>query len=125
MATILTIDDSPLARSVVRIALEPHGHRLHEVCDGAEGLDAAIELRPDILVCGASLPGLCAYDLARCLRSAGIPAPMIVLGHDPDLADSLIGADLGIIGVVGRPPCVEELRAGIDAAIAGGNRFAA
>lgn len=125
MARILTIDDSPLARSVVRIVLERDGHALSEAADGAEGLDKAIEERPDVIVCGVSLPAMGAHDLARCLRSAGVTAPMIAMGHDTESGSCIVSADLGIIGMVGRPPNADALRSGIDAAIAGGSRFAA
>lgn len=125
MARILTIDDSPLARSVIRIVLERDGHTLFEATDGTDGLDMAIEERPDVILCGVSVPGMGAHDLARCLRSAGVSAPMIALGHDVESGSCIVSADLGIIGMVGRPPCADTLRSGIDAAIAGGSRFAA
>jgi len=125
MATILTVDDSPLARSVVRIVLEREGHTLHEATDGASGLDLAIDAKPDVIICGVAIPGMGAKDLARCLRSAGIMSPVIALGHDPQECGCIVSADLGIIGMVGRPPCADTLRSGIDAALAGGSRFAA
>ncbi|GAB4550520.1 MAG: hypothetical protein Tsb0013_12330 [Phycisphaerales bacterium] len=125
MARILTIDDSPLARSVVRIVLERDGHTLFEARDGIEGLDAAISQHPDVILCGVSLPGMGAHDIARCLRSAGVGAPMIALGHDPESGSCIVSADLGIIGMVGRPPCADTLRSGVDAAIHAGSRFAA
>ncbi|MEM1423690.1 MAG: response regulator [Planctomycetota bacterium] len=125
MARILTIDDSPLARSVVRIVLERDGHTLIEASDGIEGLDTAINERPDIILCGVTLPGMGAHDVARCLRSAGIASPMIALGHDTDRGSCIVSADLGIIGMVGRPICADALRSGVDAAIHAGSRFAA
>lgn len=125
MATILTIDDSPLARSVVRIALERDGHDLREATDGTTGLDLAISCKPDVIICGVAIPGMGAKDLARCLRSAGVMTPVIALGHDPQECGCIVSADLGIIGMLGRPPCADTLRSGIDAAIAGGSRFAA
>ncbi len=125
MAHVLMIDDSPLARSVVRIVLERDGHTLIEASDGVEGLDAAIAHRPDVILCGVSLPGMGAHDIARCLRSAGIGSPMIALGHDPESSQCIVSGDLGIIGMVGRPPCADTLRSGIDAAMHAGSRFAA
>lgn len=125
MARILTIDDSPLARSVVRIVLERDGHTLIEARDGIEGLDIAISSRPDVILCGVSLPGMGAHDVARCLRGAGISAPMIALGHDTEQGSCIVSGDLGIIGMVGRPLCADALRSGVDAAIHAGSRFAA
>jgi DNA-binding NarL/FixJ family response regulator len=126
MAHILLIDDSPLARSAVQLALGREGHhRLTIVTDAASGLDRAIADAPDVIVCGYAVPGMHATDAARCLRAAGVPAPMIVLGQGTSLDESLIAADLGIMGVVSRLFAVDDLRAGIDAALSDGQRFAA
>ena len=38
MATILTVDDSPSIRQMIKVVLEPAGHNVIEAGDGAQGL---------------------------------------------------------------------------------------
>ncbi len=37
MATILTVDDSPSVRQMVKLVLGNSGHAVTEACDGSEG----------------------------------------------------------------------------------------
>ena len=41
MATILTVDDSPSIRQMIKVVLEPAGHNVIEAGDGAQGLAKA------------------------------------------------------------------------------------
>jgi two-component system chemotaxis response regulator CheY len=41
MATILTVDDSPSIRQMIKVVLEPAGHSVIEAGDGAQGLAKA------------------------------------------------------------------------------------
>ncbi len=41
MATILTVDDSPSVRQMVKLVLGGSGHTVTEACDGSDGLAKA------------------------------------------------------------------------------------
>ncbi|MFH0295693.1 response regulator [Bradyrhizobium sp. 31Argb] len=45
MATVLTVDDSPSIRQMIKVVLEPAGHNVIEAGDGAQGLAKAQALR--------------------------------------------------------------------------------
>jgi len=47
VARVLVVDDSQIARKVIRQALEQGGHDVAEAGAGEQGLEAALERRPD------------------------------------------------------------------------------
>jgi signal transduction histidine kinase/CheY-like chemotaxis protein len=67
--TILLIEDNGDARRALHEALARQGHQVFEAADGAAGLAAAAELRPEVAVVDIGLPGLDGYEVARRLRA--------------------------------------------------------
>ena len=75
-ARVLVIDDEDDVRMIVRFALESDGRYLvAEARNGAEGLAAARQDRPDIVLLDAMMPGLDGYAVCRRMR------------QDPELQD--------------------------------------
>ncbi|HAO42364.1 MAG TPA: response regulator [Afipia sp.] len=68
MATILTVDDSPSIRQMIKLALEPAGHSVIEAGDGAQGLVKAQSSRPDMVITDLNMPVMNGLDLIRALR---------------------------------------------------------
>jgi DNA-binding NarL/FixJ family response regulator len=85
---ILIADDSALVRHGVMDILA--STRNCEVCgeakDGAEAIQRAGELLPDLILLDISMPGLSGLDVARVLREE-VPAAKILMmsQHDPAL----------------------------------------
>src|SRR5580704_5823059 len=88
---ILIVDDSPLIRTMVRLWLESN-HRF-EVCgeasDGAEGIEKALELKPDLIVLDLSMPKMDGLQAATALQSAmpDVPIILFTLYADSELAN--------------------------------------
>jgi DNA-binding NarL/FixJ family response regulator len=81
-ARVLVIEDHPLLRSIIRIACEqtPGLEMVGELVDGSSALEACRELAPDVVLLDLSLPGeLQGLDLARAIRSEGLPVRILVL----------------------------------------------
>jgi CheY-like chemotaxis protein len=68
--TVLIIEDNDDARATMREVLAASGHIVHVAVDGPSGLDAALELRPDVAFIDLGLPGLDGFELARRLRAS-------------------------------------------------------
>lgn len=68
MARILVVDDDFTARLLVRTLAEHAGHDVIEASNGADGLTAARETLPDLVVLDLSLPQLSGTDVVRALR---------------------------------------------------------
>jgi CheY-like chemotaxis protein len=66
---ILLVDDHPITRAALSSLLEGHGFSVAgEAADGAEAIEVARRLRPDLVLLDLSMPGWTAYR--RCRASA-------------------------------------------------------
>src|ERR1051325_5981379 len=77
-ASILIIDDEQQIRSAVRNALREVADRIGEAATGAEGLNAAVTERPELVVLDLGLPDSAGVDVCRELRRL-LASPSIVL----------------------------------------------
>ena len=68
MAIVLTVDDSPSIRQMVKVTLEPAGHQVIEAGDGVQGLAKAQTSRPDIVITDLNMPVMNGLELIRALR---------------------------------------------------------
>src|SRR5690348_3061257 len=109
-ASILIIDDEQQIRSAVRNALREVADRIGEAATGAEGLNAAVTERPELVVLDLGLPDSAGVDVCRELRRL-LASPIIVLSarHSEDEKVSLLNA--GADDYVTKPFSVLELAA--------------
>ena len=69
-ARVLVVDDEADVRMIVRFALESDGRfEVIEARNGAEGLHAAEDTRPDVVLLDAMMPGLDGYAVCRRMRA--------------------------------------------------------
>ena len=66
------------------IFLAMEGHELHAAHNGADALEMANSLRPDIAVLDIGMPGMTGYEVAE-----AYPSGSVGQGHDPDRANRL------------------------------------
>ncbi|MFN3612977.1 MAG: ATP-binding protein [Rubrimonas sp.] len=67
---VLLVEDNPTNRFVIREMLTSAGHGVIEACDGAEGVAAARDRRPDVILMDISMPGMDGVDATRAIRAA-------------------------------------------------------
>ncbi len=81
MATILVVDDSPTELHVMKSLLEKHGHTVHTAVDGAQGVEGARRLHPDVILMDVVMPVLNGFQATRQLSkdqdTASIPVIMV------------------------------------------------
>ena len=65
---MLVVEDNDDVRAMLRTLLELSGHEVHEAADGPSGLQAAIEVEPDIAFIDIGLPGIDGYQVVQQLR---------------------------------------------------------
>ena len=77
MAYILLVDDDPENRILIKLILESGKHSVVLTATGGQGLQLALEKRPDLLLLDAMLPDMDGYEICRALRArpelAGLP----------------------------------------------------
>ena len=68
MASILVIDDVTANLDLMANLLRAAGHAVSTTTDGAAGLAAAREARPDLILCDIQMPGMGGIEVVTQLR---------------------------------------------------------
>ena len=79
MARILLVEDNPELAAGIRYNLELEGHEVAVAEDGAAGVAAAREGRPELIILDVMLPRMDGFQVLRTLRADGLRAPVIML----------------------------------------------
>lgn len=114
--SILAIDDEPQLIKALRTILEPRGYRLRTAPNGAMGLDAVAQERPDVVLLDLAMPGVDGVEVCRRLRAFS-RVPILVLSALSDEARKVKALDAGADDYITKPFGVEELLARIRAAL--------
>ena len=116
MTTVLVVDDEPQIRRALRTSLEAHGYEVATAGTGEEGVLAAAETAPDLVLLDLGLPDLDGAEVIERVRSFS-EVPVIVLSVRDRQADKVSALDAGADDYVTKPFGVEELLARLRAAL--------
>jgi len=75
---VLIIEDSEDTAETLKELLELEGHEVNVEGDGLRGVEAALRLRPEVVLCDIGLPGIDGYEVARRLRSTGAMPVLLI-----------------------------------------------
>jgi diguanylate cyclase (GGDEF)-like protein len=116
---MLVIDDSASCRALVRAQLAGENIELFEAADGLDGLAAARELRPDLILLDLTLPTWDGFETLKRLKevSETRSIPVIFVSASASNAEKASGLDLGAVDFVLKPFDPLELRARVRAAL--------
>src|SRR5205823_13455689 len=67
-ATVLVVDDDPVILKLLEVNFEMEGFQVVRAGDGAEGLERARAVLPDIVVLDVMMPRMTGYEVAKALR---------------------------------------------------------
>jgi CheY-like chemotaxis protein len=76
---VLIIEDHPDAADSLALLLELLGHEPRVARDGQQGVEAAREFHPDVILCDIGLPVMDGYQVARRLRGQPEVAPRLLV----------------------------------------------
>jgi two-component system LytT family response regulator len=81
---VLVVDDEPLARDCVRLALggEPAVEVVGECTDGEAAVEAIRELRPDVVFLDVQMPGLDGFGVVERVGVEQMPSVVFVTAYD-------------------------------------------
>ena len=113
---VVVVDDEPQIRRALRTSLEAHGYEVAAVGTGEEGVLAAAEQRPDLLLLDLGLPDIDGTEVIRRVRPFS-DVPIIVLSVRDAQADKVAALDAGADDYVTKPFAMEELLARARAAL--------
>ena len=111
MAAILLIEDDPLVRRGLELALGRHGHEVAAAETGEDGLRRFRSAEPDLVVLDLMLPGVDGLEVCRRIRAAS-EVPVIILTARGDDFDVVAGLEAGADDYVVKParPTVLDAR---------------
>ena len=112
---VLIIEDDPTMLRGLKDNFEFKGYRVKTATDGEEGLDAALNLKPDLIILDIMLPKINGYEVCRLIRKEGLDMPIIMLTAKGQEADIVLGLNLGADDYVTKPFSIRELLARADA----------
>jgi DNA-binding response OmpR family regulator len=112
---ILVIEDERQLAGHIARALTRHGHCLQAVHDGSEGLQAALNEPPDLIVLDLNLPGLDGLTVLARLREAQCAARVLILTAKSEVGDRVKGLHAGADDYLAKPFSMDELVARIEA----------
>ena len=115
MKKILIVEDNADLAFGLRNNLEIEGYIVVVAHDGVEGLAAARDLVPDLVVLDLMLPSMDGYRVLHELRAGGSTAPVLLLTAKAEEVDKVRGLRLGADDYVTKPFGVLELLARIEA----------
>ena len=113
-ARILVIDDEEQIRRALRSILGARDYHVDVVKTGEEGLEAAADHQPDLVVLDLTLPGKSGLEVCRELRE-WLAAPILVLSVRDADDDKIAALDLGADDYLTKPFSAGELLARIRA----------
>lgn len=125
MKKILIIEDDLNVRENIFQLLSKVGYDVTAAVDGFEGIDKAINMFPDLILCDVMMPGIDGYDVLR--RLANEPAtamiPFIFLTAKTEMSDLRDGMDLGADDYLTKPFKAGTLLKAIESRLAKRERF--
>jgi CheY-like chemotaxis protein len=116
---VLIIEDDPDVADGLKAALEIDAHQVTLARSGAEGLETARGIHPDVVLCDIGLPGMNGYEVARAFRADGsLRSTFLVALSGYAQADDIDRARAaGFDTHLAKPPTIDRLK-GIFAAFA-------
>ena len=116
---LLLADDHRIVVEGLRGILTPEFELVGVVEDGRDLVEAALRLRPEVIVADISMPHLNGLDAVAQLRGLGCPARVVFLTMHKDVTYAARALDLGASGFVLKHSASTELLEAIHAALAG------
>jgi two-component system KDP operon response regulator KdpE len=116
MAAILIVEDDQRIRERLASALAGRGHAVDARRTGFEGLAAAVEQRPDVVVLDLGLPDVDGAELLKMIRAVS-DVPVIIATARSDETAIVALLDSGADDYVTKPFSVDQLEARIRAVL--------
>ncbi len=115
METILIIEDDAAMLRGLKDNFEFKGYGVLTAADGEEGLNTALNKKPDLILLDIMLPKINGYEICRLIRKENLTMPIIMLTAKGEESDIILGLNLGADDYVTKPFSIKELIARVEA----------
>jgi two-component system response regulator MprA len=113
--TVLIVDDERAIRDALARALRLEGYEVVTAVDGAEGLAAVAEHRPDLVLLDVMMPIVDGLTVCRVLRAERNRVPVLMLTARTETSERVAGLDAGADDYLPKPFALDELLARVRA----------
>ncbi len=122
-AQILIVDDDPDIVTAIQVNLELDGYGVHIAGDGAEAVEVARQVRPDVVLLDVVMPGLDGYDVLEALQGDARTRQcrVILLTAKSSAAGDVRARSQGAIDHIAKPFAPADLLARVRAALQEGS----
>ena len=103
MHKLLTIDDSKTIRLILARAFKEYDCALVEAANGEEGLKAAAEHKPDLIILDITMPTMDGIQMLTQLRATGDQTPVIMLTAEGGASSVEKAQHLGVSDYIAKP----------------------
>lgn len=116
MALILLIEDNLEIRENITEILELTGHEIVVAENGTDGIAAAKEKMPELILCDVLMPETNGYEVFNALKATDSTAniPFIFVTANAEKSEMQIGLKMGAHAYIRKPFEMEELLEAID-----------
>lgn len=116
MKKVLVADDRATGRELVRTVLENTGYEVHEAADGAEAIQQARLLHPDLIILDIHMPNVDGFGVIEELRRDHHFAntPIIALTASAMMGDRERAMAAGFTGYITKPIRLSTLRSEVE-----------
>src|SRR5579871_2887404 len=113
---VLVIDDSPTILKVVQLVLSKAGYLVRTAADGEEGVQAAREERPAVILLDFVMPKMNGYQVCRALAESDDlrDVPVILMSAKGDQVGERFVKVMGIVDYITKPFSPDAITAVVD-----------
>ena len=117
---ILVIDDDLDTLRLVGLMLQRQGYQISAATNGQQGLEKAIEEKPNLILLDIMMPDMDGYEVARRLRKnpTTINIPILMFTAKTQLDDKVAGFEVGADDYLTKPTHPSELQSHVKALLA-------
>jgi CheY-like chemotaxis protein/MinD-like ATPase involved in chromosome partitioning or flagellar assembly len=117
---ILVIDDDLDTLRLVGLMLQRQGYEISAATNGQQGLEKALEEKPNLILLDIMMPDMDGYEVARRLRKNPITIniPILMFTAKTQLDDKVAGFEVGADDYLTKPTHPSELQSHVKALLA-------
>ena len=119
---ILIIEDEEDLVKGLKLNLVDEGYEVDYALNGKEGLEKALNEKPDLILLDIMLPGINGLEICKELRQKKLDIPILMLTAKGEEIDKVIGLEIGADDYISKPFSIRELLARVKAHLRRGNR---
>ena len=105
MKRILVVEDNEINLYLVRFILEQHGYEVIAARNGVEGVELAIQEKPDLIIMDIQLPDIDGLETTRRIRASAVgdKIPIVALTSYAMIGDRDKALAAGCTGYIEKP----------------------